>query len=100
MAANIGEYIECTPEILGGRPRLSGTRISVRSIVGWYKKGYSPEEISDQFERPAAELLPKVYAALSYYHANKDKIEADVQAENAAYKNARLASEKNHQNTL
>ena len=44
-------------------------------IVGWYKLGLSPEEIADQFGHLS---LAQVHAALAYYHANREEIEADL----------------------
>jgi len=46
--------------------------------VGWYKLGLSPEEIADEMEHLS---LAQVYAALAYYHANQDTMEADIAIE-------------------
>ena len=71
-----------TPEIRGGQPRIAGTGVTVRRIVGWYKLGLSPEEIVSQMPHLT---LAQVYAALAYYHANHDEIEQDIaQEENEA----------------
>ena len=43
---DIGSLITRTPGIRGGRPCVAGTGVSVRRIVGYYKLGLSPEEIS------------------------------------------------------
>ena len=75
---DIGTFIVQTPEIRGGRPRIAGTGVTVRRIVGWYKLGLHPEEIADEFGHLS---LAQVYAALTYYHANSAEIEADVAAE-------------------
>jgi uncharacterized protein (DUF433 family) len=75
---DIGRLIIRTPEMRGGRPRIAGTGVTVRRIVGWYKLGLSPEEIADEFGHLS---LAQVYAALTYYHANHEEIEADVAAE-------------------
>jgi uncharacterized protein (DUF433 family) len=82
MAQDIGTFIVCTPGVVGGRPRINETRISVRTIVGWYKKGYSAEEIAEQYEHLT---LMQIYAALTYYHANQEEIEADIAAEEKLY---------------
>ena len=75
---DIGTIIVRTPEIRGGRPRIAGTGVTVRRIVGWYKLGLSPEEIGDRI----GHLSPaQVYAALAYYHANREEIEADISGE-------------------
>jgi len=86
---DIGTLIVETPEICGGRPRIAGTRISIAQIAVWYKEGLSVEEILDEIPYLT---LAKVYAALSYYHANKAEIEADLAAELTEYQ--RLEAEQ------
>ena len=65
------------PNLHGGRPVLAGTGVTVRTIVGHYKLGLAAEEIADEMNL----LLASVYAALAYYHANQDEIEAIITAE-------------------
>ena len=77
----IGTLIDRDPKIRGGRPKIAGTGLTVRRIVGWYKMGMSPEEVSLEYPDLA---LAQVHAALAYYHANRDEIEADVAEEDAA----------------
>lgn len=64
------------PDLRGGRPIIAGTGVTVRTIVGYYKMGLTPEETSDQMELD----LAAVYAALAYYHLNRKEIEADILA--------------------
>jgi uncharacterized protein (DUF433 family) len=85
---DIGTLIVRNPEIRSGRPILAGTGVSVHSIVIRYKWGQTPEEIADQFGHLS---LAQVYAALAYYHANREEIEADLEQEDKLYD--RLASE-------
>ena len=75
---DIGTLIIRTPDIRGGRPRIAGTGITVRRIVGWYKIGLSPEEIADRIGHLT---LAQVHAALAYYHVNQEEIEADITSE-------------------
>src|SRR5205823_3682787 len=77
--AEIGSLITRTPEIREGRPRIAGTGVTVRRIVIWYQLGLSPEEIAREIPHLT---LAQIYAALAYYHANRDEIEADIAAEN------------------
>ena len=77
---DIGSLIVRSDNIRGGRPRVAGTGVTVRRIVGWYKQGLSPEEISREIPHIS---LAQVYAALTYYHANRDEIEADIATEDA-----------------
>ena len=46
--------------------------------MGWYQLGLSPEEIADRLGHLS---LAQVHAALAYYHANREEIEADIAAE-------------------
>ncbi len=82
MAATIeiGSLITRTPEIRGGRPRIAGTGVTVRRIVIWYQLGLTPEEITREIPHLT---LAQVHAALAYYHANREEIEADLAAERA-----------------
>ncbi len=75
---DIGTLIVRSPEVRGGRPRIAGTGVTVRRIVGWYQLGLTPEEIVDRIGHLS---LAQVHAALAYYHANRDEIEADMSAE-------------------
>jgi uncharacterized protein (DUF433 family) len=81
VGIDIGSLIVKTPEIRGGRPRIAGTGITVRRIVGWYKLGSIPEEIARRIGHIS---LAQVHAALAYYHANKEEIETDLAEEEAA----------------
>ena len=77
---DIGSLIVHSEDVRGGRPRIAGTGVTVRRIVGWYKQGLTPEEITTEIPHLS---LAHVYAALTYYHANRDEIEADIAAEDA-----------------
>ncbi len=77
---DIGTFITQKPGICGGRPRIAGTGVSVRRIVGWYKLGLTPEEITTEI--PHLELA-QVHAALTYYHANRDEMDAAMATEEA-----------------
>lgn len=92
-ATDIGTLIVQSPGIHDSRPIIAGTGVTVRRIVIWYKLGATPEEIT---ERIGHISLAQVYAALAYYHVNRDAVEADIATEEAAYKrlmdDSRLAS--------
>ncbi len=75
---DIGTLITRSPEIRGGQPRIAGTGVTVRRVVGWYKLGLSPEEIADRIEHLS---LSQVYAALTYYQTNRAEIEANLASE-------------------
>ena len=61
-AADIGSLIVLTPDVRSGRARISGTGVTVRRIVEWYKLGYSPEEIAHEIGHIT---LAQVFAALT-----------------------------------
>ena len=82
MATDIGALIAQTFGVCGGRPCIAGTGVSVRRIAGWYKQGLTPEEIGDQYGHLT---LTQVFAALTYYHANRDEIDAELAEEDAEY---------------
>lgn len=69
-------YVARVPGICGGRPVIKGTRIPIKSIVGYYKMGLSVEEILEGLPQ----LTPsQVYEALSYYHDHLAEIEDDIE---------------------
>jgi len=74
-AVDIGTLITRSDDIRGGRPLIAGTGVTVQRIVGWYKLGLMPEEIADRIGHLS---LAQVHAALAYYHANRDEIEAAI----------------------
>ena len=77
---DIGAMITSTPEIRCGRARIAGTGVTVRRVVEWYKLGLIPEEIVDRIGHLT---LAQAYAALAYYHANRQEIETDLAREEA-----------------
>ena len=77
----IGTLIDCDPAIRGGRPKIAGTGVTVSRIAGWYKTGMTPEEIALEYPHLT---LAQVHAALAYYHANREEIEADQAQDEAA----------------
>ena len=61
---------------------ITGTKTSVRRVAVLYKQGASAEEIARRLSHLS---LAQVYAALAYYHANRNEIEADLDAEDTEY---------------
>jgi uncharacterized protein (DUF433 family) len=76
----IGTLLDRDPAIRAGRPKIAGTGVTVMRIVGWYKMGLTPEEIAAQYGHLS---LAQVHAALAYYHANPEEIEAYLAEEEA-----------------
>jgi uncharacterized protein (DUF433 family) len=75
---DIGTLITRKPNIRGGRPIIAGTGISIRRIAVWHKMGWTPQEIAHNWGYIS---LAQVHAALAYYYANKEEIEADLAEE-------------------
>lgn len=75
MSTEIATLLVSSPDVCGGRLRIEGTRITVNQIVTLYKQGHNAEEIADQYPHLT---MAQVYAALTYYHANREEIEADL----------------------
>jgi uncharacterized protein (DUF433 family) len=86
--------IDRDPAIRAGRPKIAGTGLTVRRIVDWYKMGMTPEEIALEYPHLT---LAQVHAALAYYHANREEIEADIAQEEvaAAHWERQLATDPN-----
>jgi uncharacterized protein (DUF433 family) len=77
---DIGKLIVSSPQIRRGRARIAGTGVTVHRVIGWYKLGLTPEEIGDRIGHLD---LAQVHAALAYYHANRELMEADLADEEA-----------------
>lgn len=57
--------------VLGGEPRIKGTRVGVRHITAWVvDSDRAPAYVADQLDIS----LSEVYAALSYYYENIEEI--------------------------
>ena len=78
-------------DVLGGEPRIDGTRIAVRHVATRVvDNGRSPAHVADQLDVPLAD----VYEALSYYYAHIDEMRA-LEADNeAAFEAVRESSLK------
>jgi len=69
------ELITTDPGIRGGRPVIAGTTLEVSAIaIAKIVHRQTPETIADDYRIS----LPEVYAALSYYYAHKDEIDASI----------------------
>jgi uncharacterized protein (DUF433 family) len=79
---DIGTLIIRDRNLRGGRPIIAETGTSVRRIAVLYKQGNSAEEIARLMSHLS---IAQVYAALTYYHANRAEIDTDLAEEQAAY---------------
>jgi uncharacterized protein (DUF433 family) len=66
--------------VLGGEPRIDGTRIGVRHVTARViDNGQSPAHVADQLDVSLAD----VYESPSYYYAHIDEMR-ELEAENEA----------------
>lgn len=72
-------YVVQINDVCGGRPIIKGTRIPVWLIAGWFKDGYSPEQIQKEIYPHLS--LAQIYDALSYYHDHVFEIDAQITAQ-------------------
>ena len=78
-------------DILGGEPRIEGTRVGVRHIVAKIIDGeQTAPYVADQLDIS----LSEVYEALSYYYAHTDEIREIERETREAYDRFREGSLK------
>ena len=60
-------HISATPALLGGKPCLTGTRISVELIMEWIASGATPDSIVAKYPHVQKEAVQEaiLYAAAS-----------------------------------
>lgn len=80
------EYIEER----NGNYYVAGTRISLDSIVHAFRRGESPETISQNFELLR---LEEVYGAITYYLANQAEVDAYLVRQNEKWAEGRRNAE-------
>lgn len=69
------KHIEQTPGLRSGKPHIKGTRVTVADVVLWTEQGMSPDELVTEFPQLS---LADVYAALAYYHDNRESIDQQI----------------------
>ena len=76
ITATVYPYISTSPDIAGGVPIVSGTRVTVRRIAGYYQMGMNVDEILSALShlRPS-----QVHSALAYYFDHQEEIEKDLE---------------------
>ena len=71
----LDQHIEQSPDVLGGKPRIAGRRISVAQIVIWHEwMGQTADEIATDYSLTLAD----VYAALAYYYDHRAEIDEGI----------------------
>ena len=80
MSMNVDSLLTSAHHIRHGRPCIAGTGISVHRIAVLHNLGHSPEEIVRKYEHLN---IAGVHAALAYYFANKQEVDAEIAADDA-----------------
>jgi uncharacterized protein (DUF433 family) len=71
VAEILSRYVTRNSEILSGEPIITGTRTSVRAIVGLWRLGIMPEEIPNHLPHLT---LAQIFDALSFYIDHQTEI--------------------------
>lgn len=61
---NWQDYIHSDPKVVGGKPVIKGTRLSVEFILGRLADGWSEQMILESYPRLTQESLRALYAYL------------------------------------
>jgi uncharacterized protein (DUF433 family) len=72
------QYITSNRAILGGKPIVKGTRISVDLILEWNATGATIEQISNDFPQLSIEAIREAIRYASDYLKNEIVIETEV----------------------
>ncbi len=76
------DLIVSNPDVRSGRPVIAGTGICVSDVaVAKIFHGQDVDGIAEWYDL----TLPQVYAALSYYYAHQEEIDAEIQARDALF---------------
>jgi uncharacterized protein (DUF433 family) len=77
MKVTLDRYIEITPDIRSGKPRIAGRDITVADVaIAYLRLGQSLEEVAADYDL----TLSEVYAAMSFYYDHKVAIDEIIQA--------------------
>ena len=60
--------------------RVSGTRVTLDSLINYYLQGQMPESLHESFSTVP---LTDVYAVIAYYLANREELDAYLQHQQA-----------------
>jgi len=82
MAVIEKRHVVATSGILGGKPRIDGTRIAVEHIAIAYNAGQSTDEIVESYQ---GITHADVFAALAYYYDQKAEMDEKIKHDEQAY---------------
>ena len=71
-------HVEARPDLLAGSPVVRGTKVPIRRLWAWHRKGVTVETLIKRYPQlgPA-----KVLCALAFAYDNEDVVEADLDRE-------------------
>jgi len=76
METEMSDYIVASPDILGGKPCIKGTRISVEHILELFASGANRQDILSAFPQVTPDALN---AALEYAaHSMRNEVVWDI----------------------
>jgi uncharacterized protein (DUF433 family) len=73
--------------------RITGSRVSLDSVVYDFLSGLSPESIVENYDTLT---LEQVYGAITYYLAHRDEVDAHLQRNGAKFDALRLQARAAH----
>ncbi|MBX2927981.1 MAG: DUF433 domain-containing protein [Saprospiraceae bacterium] len=73
-------HIVSDPEILGGKPIIEGSRISVQLILEWVASGASVQDIVNEFPHLSSESVKEALLYASLFMKNDILIEIKTSA--------------------
>ena len=79
--------------VAGDAYRITGTRVSLDSIVYDYLSGLSPENIADNFDTLS---LEQVYGAITYYLSHRNEVDRHLMQNRAKFEALRKKARESH----
>ena len=73
-------HVEARDDVLGGSPVVRGSRVPVRRLWAWHRKGVSVETL---VKRSPSLGWAKVLGGLAFAYDNQSLVEADLDREHA-----------------
>lgn len=89
MQTALDQHITMTPGVLGGKPCIAGSRVSVEHVVVWHLREHqSVEQISRNHDLTPA----SIHAALTYCYDHREELDRKMAADDLAVESARAKS--------
>ena len=73
--------------------RITGTRVSLDSVVYDYLSGLSPESIADNFDSLS---LEQVYGAITFYLSHRDEVDQHLMSNRQKFDALRKKARESH----